>query len=323
MVRHVLTRFLLLCTLLTAGGSADSLHADSLPDAARALAARIASRLEANEVAHVTARNLSSLPAPDVDIARTEFAKALRKRVRNPVAAEVTLTVSENVKGFLLVVQVRDTVDTAAFQPDAPAAGPALVPVTRRLLLEQNEPILDVSEQGSRMLVLSTDKITAWEKDDKRGGAWTPSETAAIAGLPVRDPRGRLIVMDNGLQVFLPGVTCRGAVQPLSLVCEQSSGEFLYEGVEVHFTPGRNTLSPSVRDDVVTMCPGKVLVPERDDALVLMNGEARISEPVELGGVVTALWPAALSPSGGALAVARNSKAKQYAAYSVSVDCSR
>jgi hypothetical protein len=315
---HVLTRLSLLVISVATG-----LYADSLPDAVRVLAARIAPHLGANETAHINARNRSSLPGSVVDTARAELVKALRKRVRNPVAAEIMLTLSENVKGFLLVAQMRDIVEMAAFQQDAPAAGPALVPVTRRLLWEQNEPILDVSEQPNRILVLSIDKITAWERDDKRGSTWTLSETAELAGLPVRDPRGRLVVADNVVQAFLPGVSCRGLVPPLRLMCDDSASEFPHEGVAVHFTPGRNTISPPVRDDTVTMCLGNLLVTGRDDTLVLMSGETPVSEPVELGGRVTALWPAASSPIGGAIAVARNSKTKQYAAYSLSVDCPR
>jgi hypothetical protein len=289
---------------------AAGLYADSLADAARALAARIASHIEPNETAHVTARNVSSLPAEDAAKAQAAVAAALRKRSRNPVVVEVTLTVSESVKGFLVVAQVHDAVETAEFQPDAAAGGPPLIPITRKLLLEQNDPILDVSEQGDKMFVLSTGEIAVAYPGGKR-------DVAAIAAPPVRDPRGRLVIGDTGLQAFLPGATCRGPAQPLQLSCDASAGEFLHEGVPVHFNPGRNTLSPAVRDDAVTMCPGKMLVADGDDSVVLVNGEAHLSEPVDLGGPITALWPSA----GGALAVARNSKTKQYAAYSLSVDC--
>lgn len=298
---------------------AAGLYADSLVDAARALAARIASHIEPNETAHVTARNVSSLPAQDAAKAQAAIATTLRRRARNPVVVEVTLTVSESVKGFLLVAQVHDAVETAEFQPDAAAGGPALIPITRRLLLEQNEPILDVSEQGDKMFVLSIGRIMVLNSGGKDPAG--RRDVAEIAAPPVRDPRGRLIVTEDvagaGLQVFLPGATCRGPAQPLQLSCDASTGEFLQEGVLVHFNPGRNTLSPAVRDDAVTMCPGKVLVADGDDSVVLVNGETHLSEPVDLDGPITALWPSA----GGALAVARNSKTRQYAAYSLSVDC--
>jgi hypothetical protein len=314
MVRRVVKLLLPLLIFFARG-----LCADPLADAARALAARIAPHLEAGETAHVTARNLSSLPAADVEKARTEFVTALRRRGQIRVVVEVALAVSENVKGFLLVAQVRDAVETVEFQPDPQAAGPALITITRRLLREQNEPILDVSEQGNRIFVLHTDKVAVWERDTGR-----LVETAEISAPPVRDPRGRLVIADNALEAYLPGATCRGSLQPLTLSCDNSTGDFPDEGTMVHFTPGRNTISPVVRDDMVTMCPGKVLVAERDDALVLRKGDTQISETVELGGVVTALWQAALSPGGGgALAVARNSKTRQYAAYLLSVDCGR
>jgi len=45
----------------------------------------------------------------------------------------------------------------------------------------------------------------------------------------------------------------------------------------------------------------------------------RVSEPVELSGPVTALWPA----GEGAVAVARNLSTGKYAAYSLTLDCGR
>jgi hypothetical protein len=52
---------------------------------------------------------------------------------------------------------------------------------------------------------------------------------------------------------------------------------------------------------------------------VANRAPVRISEPIELSGPVTALWPA----GDGAMAVARKVSTGTYVAYSLSLDCSR
>src|SRR5882724_2977099 len=92
---------------------------DSMEDAARGLGKTVAARLSADEVAHVTVR---SMVTGDVARGRAAFEQALRRRVRNPSPVEITLTFSENVKGYLLVAELRRgterIVEMVAFRPE-------------------------------------------------------------------------------------------------------------------------------------------------------------------------------------------------------------
>ena len=68
---------------------------------------RLCAHLAANETAHVTSRNLSSMGRADAKKVQATVERALRKRVRNPTAVDVALTISENVQGYLLVAQIQ------------------------------------------------------------------------------------------------------------------------------------------------------------------------------------------------------------------------
>jgi hypothetical protein len=302
-----------------------ALRADALEDAARALAVKIASHLEARETARITVRNLTSMAAPDVGRAQSTIETALRKSVRNPVAIDIAFTVSENIKGYLLIAQMQkgetESVEMVDFKPEPHAGAPVLLPITRILLLDQPEPILDVLASGSQLLVLEPDRLTRYELLESK---WTAAESAPLAAPPVRDPRGRIEIAADSVVVFLPGATCRGAIQPLNFHCEPVSSDFTLDRTPVHFTPGRNTIEPADFGDTVTICPGRSLAsgkggPNAPDTIAMFDGATPVSETLDFPGPVTALWPA----TGGALAVVRNLKTKRYAAYSLSVACGR
>jgi hypothetical protein len=307
------------------------IRADMLDDAARTLAAKVASHLEANETVRITAHNLSSVPASTASRLQATFEQALRKRVRNPVAVGLTVTLSENVKGFLLVAQIRkgdsETVEMAEFTAGSPPSPAALVPVSRLLLWEQSAPILDLLPAGGRMYVLEPEALVQYERQSDH---WQPVESSYLVAPPQRDPRGRIEMMGEMIAVFLPGATCRGTGEPMKLTCEPTATDFMLNGAPVHFTPGRNMIegqsmaAPPETGDAVAVCGGKLLAsgadgPDVPDIVRLFDGPAIISEPVEFSGPVTALWPL----SRGALAVSRNLKTMQYEAYVLTPDCGR
>jgi hypothetical protein len=93
-------------------------------------------------------------------------------------------------------------------------------------LVVQREPILDVATVGDLLLVLEPRRVTLRGRGELSGELPAP---IAAALLPVdrrwpRDMRGRLRITDSGFDVFVPGVTCRGRVRPLSLSCAESQG---------------------------------------------------------------------------------------------------
>jgi len=304
------------------------LPAESLEDAVRALVKKVAAGLAPAEVAHVTPRNLSSMSSTDAAKAQTLFDRGLRKRVRNPVIIEVGFTVSENLRGYLLVAEIHRennrAVEMEAFQPDPPqaAAAPGGVRIEKRLIWEQDAPILDVAVRGNTMLVLDTQGIAKYER---RSGTWERGAVSAIALAPLRDPRGRLEWSGDSVAAWLPSGTCRGALDAGELRCEAATEEFTIDGRRVRFTPGGNTLEGAADSfgDAVAACGG-ALTPgnagrDAADTLTVIESGRAAGEAVQLPGPVTALWPA----PGGALAVARNLATGRYAAYTLAIDCGR
>lgn len=307
----------------------------TLDDAARSLAKTVSARLTANEIAHVTARNLSSMSAAEVARAAGSFDRALRRRVRNPATVEITLTVSENLKGYLLVAEVHGAVEMVSFQPDPPAQPTrSAVVIEKRMVWEQDAPILDLAVIGDQMLVLDTAGVTRYER---RTGKWERMEQAPASVAAVRDPRGRLEVAGDSVAVYTPGGTCRGAWNPLELRCEAGTGEFMLDQHPVHFTAERNTLEAtewpprgfetwgSDFAPIESSCAGHRVAASGTGAWnaadfvalydVVDGAPVRVSDAAEFPGPVTALWPA--------FAVVRNLSTGRYEAYSLTVDCGR
>ena len=218
--------------------------AQTLDDALAGLSRRVAARLVPGDAVEFTHRNLSTLPAGEVQRARLQFEKSLRRRTpRNGAVTAVALTISENRAGYLLVAEVRRgssyQVETEAFRAAPPPAHPR-VSLQKRLVWEQEAPILDVLMTEERMYVLAPSEITVLQN---AAGRWQPVSSAPVAAPPVRDPRGRLHPVENGIEAYLPGLTCRaGSGVPLEIRCDESPASFTLAGVEVHWTTGRNTL---------------------------------------------------------------------------------
>jgi hypothetical protein len=303
---------------------------ESLEDAVRALVKKVSGRMAANEAAHVTPRNLSSMSAPDVAKAQTLFDRGLRKRLRNPMTIEINFTISENLRGFLLVAEAkRDTeriVEMVEYRPDAPKpAAAAGVAIEKKLLWEQEAPILDVAVVGSAMLVLDTTGLARYER---KAGAWELVKQEPIAYPPVRDPRGRLEITGDAVTVFLPGGTCRQGEPSLMLLCTNAPEPFAVDSRMLKFVPGRNSVEGAADGfgDAFAACGGVVAAGtagrDAEDSVAVFetgNGRRLVSEAVQFPGPVTALWPA----PGGAFVAARNLATGRYAAYSLTIDCGR
>ncbi|MBN9658980.1 MAG: hypothetical protein J0H49_12425 [Acidobacteria bacterium] len=347
--------------------------AQTLDETAQALGRRVAARIPAGTAVHLTGRNLSSSSNTELAVAQRAIDRALRRRTpRQAPVAEVRLTLSENPREFLLIVEVRRdgerAVEMASYRP--PAVVTANLPsLERRLLWEQDRPILDVLPAQDRLIVLDPEKVTVYMR---RSGVWEPASTRDLDMPGVRDPRGRLLLDGENLRVLAPGASCRGAWQPaLDLNCENQPGEFEGGPGPAHFTPARNSLetdgwpvfyayarlSTAARplhllsgldgrahlynqdqrplaviddwnSDFVSACGGQVLAAKTGPrtgldlvtAYRIVDGRAvETSEPAELPGGVTAMWPM----PGGALVVCRTAPSGRYAAYSLTLDCSR
>jgi len=357
MIRAVRRGIFLLFFCLLAG-------AETLDDAVAALAKKIAARLGPLEVARVTTRNSSSLSATEAAKVQPALNRALQRRVREPKSVDIAVTISENLRGYILVAEIKrenePAVEMAEFRPAIPAAvaARAAFAIESKMVWEQDAPILDVSTSGDQMLVLDTGGVSLYGRNS---GKW---ERTAAAPIPVnlRDPRGRLEVAGDTLTVHLPGMTCSGSAKLASSIHCEDGGRF---------TAARNTLAAHDGGGEIfssTEIGGDTLVSELDgrthiydaahaqqgafdgwgsdfvalagcggrhilaaatgdrhsaDSVTLYDlvnrAPAQVSDPLELAGPVTALWPA----GDGALAVVQNLSTGKYAAYNLALDCGR
>lgn len=301
-MRFVCCLVLLLSDLACAG---------QIEDAAHALAVKIAEHLSAQERAHLMVRNISDLPAADVELARARVEAALPRHSRARSVLDVSLTFSENAAGYLWVAEIHPgEVEMVAVPTHISPAAPDRQLLTKRLLWRQSQPLLDIVQQGDRTVILSDGTVASIQADRR---------SDVNLDIPrVRDPRGRLEMDGNALSAYFPGATCRGTTEPLHLDCEPSSGEFLLNGEKVRFTPDRNTIT-GIRpgDEAARVCGEMKLAALKEDVVELLDKNGAVHDQIELPGPITALWPA----GDGANVITRIPATEQYAAYAISADC--
>lgn len=336
-------------------------NAQTLDDAVAGLAKKITARLAPAEVARVMTGNISSLPAIDAAKVQPALARALQRRVREPKPVDITVTISENLRGYVLVAEIKRenevSVEMAEFHASAPvaAARPA-ISIESRLVWEQDVPILDLALLGDQMPVLDTAGVSLYKRN---AGKWELVAQAPIA-TNVRDPRGRLEISGETLTFDLPGVTCKGSSTLAAPVhCEEGG----------RFTAGRNMLSRDGQefftsadiggDTLVAELDGRVHIYDTSRAqkgvfdgwgsdfvgvsacgarrvLATASTDGRSADSVTLYEVANRMPVRASDPlelagpvtalwaSGdGALAIVRNLKSGKYAAYSLALDCGR
>ena len=329
---------------------------DALDDAVGQWGKKIASHLAADEIAHVT---WSSAGAENDYSARakTLLTRALQRRLRNPKAVEITATLSQNLKGYLLIAEMHR--ENESIVEMASVARPLLMPeaaagfrLDRRLLWEQELPILDAIVVGDQMVVLDIEGIARYQQRDSM---WQKTEAVALEIPAVRDARGRLTVSENSVIAEGAGVICRWvpavaaecrpggrftagrntieeAGWPPYFMHAEIGGDHLVIAADGHtyvYDAGRKQLSVTDVWNDFAVTTSACTVPKIFGAFSANNSLAlfdlvnhspvRVSDSVELPGPVTAVWPAGNT----ALAVVRNKDTKRYEAYSVAVDCGR
>jgi hypothetical protein len=216
---------------------------ETLEDAVRTLARLISPHLAPGEPLRIVSRNISSLPAAEATLAQNTLARSLRRNLAGSASAELIFTISENLQGYLLVAQMERNgerwVEMTRYHA-APAARSAKPALTRRLVWEQEDAILDLWMAGDRMIVLDTSGVTLYAQQES---TWRREASQSIGQPAVRDPRGRIVVQDKRFVAYLPELTCRGSwTPPLELTCTPGSETFPLQDTDVRFTPARNTL---------------------------------------------------------------------------------
>jgi hypothetical protein len=306
--------------------------APPLDDAARELTRRIVAAV-GKEPVTLGVRNISSLSAAEAAGVRQAIAAGLRAGE----GAAVAVTLSENVQGYVWIAEVvknggREAIVLPVARP-APPVATARMAISQRLLVSGREPILDVAAVPGALMSLEPGQV-------RIAGVALP---IAHAKPWPRDVRGRLAVHDNEFQAWLPGVLCTGTVQPPAIACAASDAPWPVEPAGSKLAPGRNYfladgVAPffsSARvggtlvwgDDIAAVdspCGAALLAGDGDSirAHELVEGRRQAaSEPLELAGALTVLWP--MSGGEGAVAVVRDAKTGVYEAFQLTVSCSR
>jgi hypothetical protein len=166
------------------------------------------------------------LRSMEAEAATLLAARNLRPASRADAVTHVAVSCVESMQGRLCVAEVSragtTNVQFAARPPltEGGAGEPrAVLALTIQPLFAQQSPMLDVAElDPQRMLVLDVDAVTLFERTAPGWGRKDAKPLGRVASWP-RDVRGRLVVLGNKIEAFLPGRSCRGTVDPFELTC--------------------------------------------------------------------------------------------------------
>jgi hypothetical protein len=209
--------------------------------------------------------NQSSLSAAEVITARKAVETQLRAanvRLVKPerAVAEITVTISENLKGLLWVAEIKQGLTTQIVMLQsgaASAAAPAHMPTlqVRRTSIysaTDDAPVLDFILTDAKLLyVLRSQSVTANRWD---GAQWKQlSAQSLVRSTPApRDLRGHLLWQQSQLSAYLPGVQCTAPLgsdgQLAGIQCREVDDPWpLDNSFEAFFSSNRNFFSGIIR----------------------------------------------------------------------------
>ena len=204
--------------------------AETYDEQARGLAQKIAAGLKPREAAVLSFRNLCSMSSSDVNGARMVLEQDLlglgvALAGPSPGAVDVAVTFSESQRDFVWVAEIRhpDKTETAVEtrpKVSARASAPPMA-IDKKLVLEQDQRILDLAPMARDLLVLDSEAVSVYENS---ASGWQRKLSVRIpAARPwPRDLRGRLMVQGEAYQAYLPGLTCQGnASGGLGITCRE------------------------------------------------------------------------------------------------------
>jgi hypothetical protein len=236
----------------------------------------------------LTVENHSSLGKRDSEVIQNGLRSALESagvRCVRPdratsqpapsAATAVKISLSENSTSYVWVAEIRQgSGELVVVMVSAPrsenAMGRESVPLSLRKipLWTQEDPILDVAvlEEGvtpTRIAVLDAGKVAIYRL---LAGKWQQEQALEIVHARPwpRDLRGRLIpAKDHLLDVYLPGVVCRGAGSPVALSCRESDDPWPL--VPAALSGGSFSLFPGPDSNAATIAPvGAFYAPMRN-----------------------------------------------------------
>jgi hypothetical protein len=224
----------------------------------------------------VTVINRSSLALADVEEIRNRLtaelaAYGVQTANSDQPAESVEVTLSENLRSYLWVAQIRQgtsepvVVMTSVSAPDRTIEDHSSPRVTIRkeLLLKGEYRILDVAMlrgDPSHLIVLEPERTILYRL---QGDHWQPDQIATLVHVRPwpRDLRGRLALRkDHLFDAYLPGVFCRSdAALPLSMTCDDSDDPWPLADspseLSAFFSASRNfftgALSPGIQKQTI------------------------------------------------------------------------
>jgi hypothetical protein len=216
-------------------------HADSLEDAARALARRVATSLRGASVI-CEERNLSTLQESEslhfVAAFRDELQRRGVKIVEGEEGVKIALTLSESVEGYVGIVRVQKGENSEVMMQQmaggAPSVGSqsaATMSLHKELMLAQEAPLVDsnVHNYGPDYLdTLSERQIDSYEwKENKWELVY--SKLLPRKRIAARDLRGIVGHSVDAMAALFPGEACRSG-QPWK--CESNPLRLLRGAVD-------------------------------------------------------------------------------------------
>ena len=236
----------------------------SFDELAHGLAQKIASVLKAQSVERVSLsfHDISPMSPPDAAVAYAAVEHELRTMGVSTVETaqadvELTVSLSENLQDRVWVAEIRRKSGQEAQASEIViekrpkpviTAGEASIVLEKKLMIEQDERILDVAPLGRALLVLDGEAVSIYETS---GSTW---QRKLFVRIPIsqpwpRDLRGRIVgqtsPQTDAYQAYLPGMTCHGnAGGGLSISCRDESLWPVGSGPRMlgiaQFAPSRN-----------------------------------------------------------------------------------
>jgi len=215
-------------------------RADSLEDAARALARRVASDDKKDFALSYTWENRSSVSSTTSERMREAFVKELERLHSHAVLAseaDLSIVITEGPSHINLIAEVsnqgHELIGSATLPKGQFTAAERLrtaLRLDRQLLWQQPEMMFDLARSNDPsgkpdvMLVLGRESLSLYRWNQEN---WLLKDSLPLphSKLPQRDQRGEIHLEDHFFQFHLPGIECDGdAWQKLSFECEERTG---------------------------------------------------------------------------------------------------
>lgn len=212
------------------------------------LAGKIAAAVAPVTRIHLMAPGVQDADAPpplESDLAERLATLGLKVVGGGEGTATVLFTCAQNIRQRVCTADVRKgevrTVVMAERWQDAGRGSGIGVPIVINLqpVIAQDAPILDVAAAGSRLAVLDPTALSLYERVANGWRAVAASPITSSRPWP-RDVRGRVRIDGGAVEAFLPGVTCHGRLEPLSVACAGDQRPWPIAIDNMGIAPGRN-----------------------------------------------------------------------------------